>query len=406
MMMWFSELSIGLRIEIILAIIFVLLLSWYLWKNRKHVVLQKILFPLLYIFMLRRKWGLGLMDLIARKYRRSVRFFGYVSIGVAFIAMGFMIWLFVQIGIWLFTEPAKAALAPVLPFLTLPGIGFLGFTHWLLAIAFLVIVHEFAHGMVARAHGVRVKSSGIAVLGLIVPIFPAAFVEPDTKQMQKKKDWVQHSILAAGPVMNIVFFLLFWVILLFVMNPALNAMTEPVGFSYTVINDTPAAAAGLAEFSLVNYYEGEQVTDANIVVDDLFYEKTPGQSVVFGYYNVTSNELTVANVTTTTHPDDPSKAYVGINNIINQQRFTDGFRPYAPYMLWLHGLIKWLVLFNLLVGIFNTLPLVITDGGQMFLLALSRVIGRPRAAKVTGFLGLVFGAIILAGIGVWIGGFF
>jgi len=394
-----SALSVGLKIEIVLAIIFVIFLIGYLLKNRKHVVLQKIAFPLLYIFMLRRGWGLKAMDKVAKKQRELVKLFG---------SMAFMVYLFGQIGIWLFTEPAKAMLAPVVPFVTLPGVGFLGFTHWILAISFLVIVHEFAHGMVARAHGVKVKSSGLAVLGLIAPIFPAAFVEPDTKEMAKKGDIVQYSVFAAGSFMNLLWFLVFWAILLLAVNPAMSAMTEPVGFSFNLVNGTsPAALSGVGNLTLVNMYNGEFSTDAAIVINEVFYGVSPGEPVEFGYYNKTTNKTTSYTITTGNHPDEEKRAFLGIINIQNKRDFKEKFKPYSPYFLWVQGLIKWLVLFNLLVGIFNMLPLVITDGGQMFMLALTRILGdRKKAAKVTNAIGLVIGAIMLAGIGVWISSFF
>ena len=56
-----------------------------------------------------------------------------------------------------------------------------------------VINHEFGHGVVARAHGLKIQSSGIFLLG---PLF-GAFVEPNEKQLKKQNDIVQYSIYSA-----------------------------------------------------------------------------------------------------------------------------------------------------------------------------------------------------------------
>lgn len=406
---WFLSLSVGLRIEIVIACAFVIFLVGYLWRERKGVELQKVIFPLLYIFMLKKKWGIRAMQYMANKHRELIKLFGYIGIGVGFVAMGFMVYLFAQIGIWLFTDPAKAALAPAVPFVSIPGIGFLGFTHWLLAIAFLVIVHEFAHGIVSKAHGIKIKSSGIAVLGLVLPIFPAAFVEPDEKKLRKASDVVQYSVFAAGSFMNILWFLVFWLAMLLVLNPLFVGMTEPTGFSFDLVDDseTPAALSGMGNLTLVNMYEGERIGSWETVGVDVFYRLDPGDTIELGYANETSGAVSSYAVTLAEHPDEPGRAYLGIINIMDQRDFKEPYRPIGPYFLWLQGLFKWLVLFNFMVGIFNMLPLVITDGGQMFRLALSRILGNEKKANmITGYVGLVIGAILLAGLGVWFSGLF
>ena len=54
--------------------------------------------------------------------------------------------------IWnLVTSPvSQPGVALVLPFTNVPGVGYLSFFHWIIAIFLLAIVHEFAHGIVAK----------------------------------------------------------------------------------------------------------------------------------------------------------------------------------------------------------------------------------------------------------------
>ena len=400
--------SIGLKVEIVLAAIFVAFLIGYLLKNRREIALQKILFPFVYIFMLRRKWGIRTMKAVSEKYREIVKLFGYIGIGVGFCAMGFVVYLFFQLGALIFTQPAKAASPLALPFITIPGFGFLGFTHWILALAFLIIVHEFAHGIVSKAHGVPIRSSGLAILSLIAPIFPAAFVEPDEKKLRKESDVVQYSVFAAGSFMNLIWFLIFALIINLLITPGFNAVTEPSGFSFDLVNSTtPAALAGAGNLSRVNYVDGEPTAAADDMLTDVYYRLDPGDPIELGYMNATSGNLTTYTVITGSAPEDPDRAYLGIINIQNRRDFKDGWRPYGPFLIWIKDLFKWLLLFNFMVGIINMVPLFITDGGQMLRLALIRILGNEQKAnKATLVVSILFGGILLISLSLWLGSAF
>ena len=100
------------------------------------------------------------------------------------------------------------------------------------------MVHEFSHGVVARAHNVEVKSSGFAVLGIVLPIIPAAFVEPNEDKLKKEDAIVQYSIFAAGPVSNIFLAIIFFLVMISVFNPIEARLMEPIGFSADITNST------------------------------------------------------------------------------------------------------------------------------------------------------------------------
>ncbi len=73
-----------------------------------------------------------------------------------------------------------------------------------------MVVHEFSHGVVARAHDINVKSSGLAFFGPIL----GAFVEPDDKELKSKPYKSQLSLFAAGPFSNIILWGVFSLIFL------------------------------------------------------------------------------------------------------------------------------------------------------------------------------------------------
>jgi len=148
------------------------------------------------IALYKTKIGIRLMDKWAEKYKGFVQIFGYSGIGVGFATMVFVV-LMLMLNLYnLVTKPdAVSGVSPVVPGLQIPGSGiFVPLVIGWIALFIIIVVHEFAHGVVARAHDVKVKSSGLLFFGPIM----GAFVEPDEKELAKKDPSVQYSIFAAG----------------------------------------------------------------------------------------------------------------------------------------------------------------------------------------------------------------
>ena len=173
-----------LNFDILSAIIFLILMCIFLYIKRDNLVIQSGIklgkIPILYFLLLKTKIGLKLMDKIAEKYREPVKLFGYIAIGVGFIGMLLVTFMMVFSVVLLFTRPdIENGAALLVPFTTIPGFGYLSFWHFIISIFCIATIHEFAHGVVARAHDITVKNSGTGAMGLIVPLIPLAFVEPD-----------------------------------------------------------------------------------------------------------------------------------------------------------------------------------------------------------------------------------
>ena len=81
----FSDISQTL--DIASAVLFLIIISIFLYLNKTKITLQKIAFPFLYLIMYRTKIGLKLMDKISTKYREHVKIFGYSAIGLGFFGM-------------------------------------------------------------------------------------------------------------------------------------------------------------------------------------------------------------------------------------------------------------------------------------------------------------------------------
>lgn len=382
-----------MNFDIIAFIVFLIVLGLVLYFKRKKLSIQKIFFPVLYLIMYRTKLGLKFMEYCSKKYNGIVKLFGYCSVGFAFVGMVYVslaIALFV-LKLIFFPEVQEPGVALVLPFTNIPGIGYLSFTHWILGIFILAIVHEFAHGVVARAWNVPVKSSGFAVLALLVPIIPAAFVEPDEKKMAKRDDIVQYSVFAAGPIANIIFAFLILFALPFVgdMTGAIQApyedqITEPIGFTYETLNETYPAAQGGVPSSILH-----GINDQEFPTYTEFYKYMlcigPGEIITL---NTEEGDYTI---TTDAKEDDENRGFIGIKPVQNERRIKPEYTSIAPWYYWLKEFIRWLFLLNFFIGLANLLPLGIVDGGRMLQVALHRIIyNKKRAQKAWLWIGIIF----------------
>lgn len=387
--------------DIIVFILFLIVLSITLYIKRKELVLQKIAYPLLYIIMHRTTWGLAWMEKISSKYRSAVQLFGYISVGIGFVGM-----LYVSISILLLFfqiifQPAQdvSGVSLVLPFTNIPGIGYLSFTHWILAIFLLAIVHEFSHGVVARSHNIPVKSSGFAVFALLAPVIPAAFVEPDEKKLGKAPDIVQYSVFAAGPMANIVLAVLLLLAFPFVgdmtsatLAPFEEKITTPVGFTYEVLENQsyPAYEKGVSN-GILSSLDGKPIADYSE-----FYSYasclSPGDALVLG------TDKGNYSINLIPRSDNAEKGFIGIKPVQNERRIIEEYAWLAPVYYWIRGFLKWLFLLNLFIGLANLLPLGIVDGGRMLKTALHSLFDdKGKAQKVWMVISFIFfGGILFA----------
>src|SRR3989338_7672626 len=221
------------------VISFYLIIFILIYINRKKFEFQS-----KFIALYRTKLGLKLMDNIALRYPKAIKYIAYVGIAVGYIGMLIMAYIVVKGFFTLFISPdAPPVITPVIPGVPIPGSPiFVPFWHGIIALFIVVVIHEFCHGIVARAHGLNVKSSGFAMFAIL----PAAFVEPDEKELQKKDKKTQLSIFAAGPFSNILLGGLLFLMIYFVIPPIHDRIAEPIGFSFSqLIEGFPAIESGL-----------------------------------------------------------------------------------------------------------------------------------------------------------------
>ena len=381
-------------VDIIVLVVFGLLLLLFLLSKKKNVKYNNIFLYFIYFVMYKAKWGINAMDKIAKKSPRFWHFMANVSIFIGFFGMIFIvIFLGIQIYEYLFNN-GLPPIQPLLPGVTsAPGLPTLSAIHWIIAIFILALVHEFAHGLFARVYDIKVKSSGFAFLGIVLPIIPAAFVEPDEKQMSKSSRKKQYAVLSAGPFANVITFLVFLGVF-FLMAPVASSITELQGVHIiSVEENSPAFLAGLQENETVQSINNKEINNIEEFQEVLAGTK-PYQKIDLitdkGSYSITTAE----------NPSNSEASYIGVGIIPLERNLNqDLVNKYGEFplrgFLWLSLLVFWIWVTNLGVGLVNLLPVGPLDGGKMFYLFLTSKIKNEKVAKkIWVWFSIIIGGII------------
>jgi len=354
-----------------IIVIFLVLLSLFLYWRRKNLRIQKIIYPLFYIVLYPTRVGLGLMRKIGIKYKEITKFLGYCFIGIAFLGMLYAI-INLFFSFYIVIKTPQPVVKLILPGTTIPGLGKISFSYWIISIFVLAFAHEFAHGVMAIAHKIKLKSSGFGFFSVIIPVIPLFFVEPDEEVMKKRQDVSQYSVFAAGPVTNIIVYIVFILIVTLILSPMLSAIATPEGISIQAINESYPSYTYFKEKTLINRVDNKtilNVEDFVNVIEDI----KPNQTIVMG------NENQTFNITTVSSPDNESKGFVGVTNFSNEYKF---FNPiFGKAYMWTYNLFLFVAVLNLLVGLINLLPLGPIDGGRMVYLLFLRTMEDAEKAK-------------------------
>lgn len=389
--------------DILAFVILIAILSLIMYKNRKKLIIQKILYPVVYMILYKTHLGIGLMNKISERHRKLVITIAYCFVGFAFAGMIFMSYTIVKTMINFVIAPATTdtGMALLYPGTTIAGIGYLSFWYWFIGLFCIAIVHEMAHGIVAVANKIKIKSSGFAVLGIIAPLFPAAFVEPDDKQMSKRPAIEQYSVLAAGPMINLVIALLLFAVMPYVADssssmlaPFESRITVPKGFSFDINNASmPAGISGLSNNTLITSVNGVNVTDADKFIEVIYYCTKPEETITLANENATYAIKTIAS------PAGNGRAYIGIENIRNVRAVSTKDKIGSGAFFWFKGLFRWLFLLNFFIGLSNLLPIFITDGATMLKVAcLDTIKDKKKALKVWALVNWLFLGLIMLGL--------
>ena len=231
--------------------------------------------------------------------------------------------------------------APLIPGLQIPLIA------GILSLAILLIIHEGAHGVLARIEKINLNSVGLLMFG-VIPI--GAFVEPDEKGVLKLADIKQSRIFSAGISANFVAMIIFFLIMTFMILAVVPGIYAVV-VSGTVAN-FPAYNV-LQPGMQILQWNGHNVTTIESLTNASAMDK-PGSLVT-----VVTNTGTYS--FTAIREGNSTRGYIGVD--IGQAVQNN---PYANAMYFIYTLVTLSFLLNFLVGVVNLLPIPGFDGWRIY----------------------------------------
>ncbi|MCI4355358.1 MAG: site-2 protease family protein, partial [Thermoplasmata archaeon] len=359
--------------------------------------------------MIKTRRGRGALERLGR-FKTFWSAAGDLGIVLAALAMVSIVVVLVLDAIVVASIPASSAPSPQ-EALGIPGINpIIPIGYGLVALIVGVVLHELAHGVMARSQNIGVKSLG--VLWLVIPV--GAFVEQDDAEMQKAPRRHRDRVAAAGVLANFGLALLFFLLLSAVLTIGVQPNATGVGIG-AVVAGTPAANASLAPGDIIVAINGTP-TPTNSALLHLLADTKPNQTIALSFYSARDHTLVISAVTLTsletyTHnAADRDKGFLGVAPMFltpaelktamaapvasDQGPLTGtidwivlplaGLQPVAgvvpsfyhltgpfasmdPGTFWiLANLLYWLAWMNLLLGLSNALPLFPLDGGLLF----------------------------------------
>ncbi len=353
------------------VLLFYVILAVIIFINRKKFTVES-----KFILMYRAKWGINFINKFADKNKEFLKIIGYSAIGIGFVGMITIVGFFVK-GLYdlIFVPSAPAVMSLVIPGVQIPGSPvFVPFWYGIIALFIVVVFHEFGHGIIARAHGMKIQSTGIVFFGPII----GAFVEPDEKQLTKQSSHIQQSVFAAGPFFNVILSAAVLLVLLLILNPLQSMMITPSGVTFSGIQKGyPAEQYGIQKDVAYTQVNGVNITDQNALITELSCVK-PNQTVVF-----TSNESNVT-VITAASPTDKTKGYLGVTGISTKYVVKSDvwwYQGLYNILFIIINLFEWVFMLSLGIGLANLLPLGPVDGGHMLRIGLWDVKGKEKGTK-------------------------
>ena len=308
---------------IMIFLILWIVLNLHYYRKKEDNKGLKIYYGILGI--LRTSWGLGVIDKIGKyKFWQKI---GFLLIPVGIVVSIITFYTFVNSTVGLFSgsipkessKPIILLFGDVIPWI--PGV---------IALVLGITLHELAHGIVARSFNLEIKSTGLILL-LGIPL--GAFVEigEDFKKVSRK---VRGAVASAGPIVNILIFLLVLLI-----TPYVSNISSPITIT-KVFEDLPANGV-LKEGDVIHSINGKRITslsDFREVVKEIDPEERITVTVI--------RENHVRTFELTTSPEGK----IGI--VVEPPK----------YLVFIIETLFWTGTLNLLLGFFNLLPALPLDG--------------------------------------------
>ena len=326
----------------------------------------------------------GLISRISNFSPKFWRWFMNVGIVVAFGAMIFITYLLVSSLPSVFETPAVSI---VIPGVDIPGSQiYVPFFYGLIALATVLVVHEFSHGIQAVGEKISIKSIGL----LLFIILPGAFVEPDEDELKNAKKSSRLRVYAAGSIANITLAIIA-IILVSLLSAGIPHYFAEDGIAIDrVVSDSPSE--GILKGGMVlQAIDNHKINDSKSYTDIVGSFK-PGDNVTVqtdqGSYSVVLGK----------NPNNESVGFFGIQAVKHFKLVDDSLGPLPWVLFELLDLFNWVFMLNLGIGLFNLLPLKPLDGGYMLETLLTYKFSEESVKPVVNALSAVMAMIIIISI--------
>lgn len=331
----------------------------------------------------------GWIDYLANLSPRFWRWSMNIGIPISIFCMGFSIYGIVLSLQYMFQAPQAALL---LPGVDIPGSPiFIPIFAGIISVIILMIVHEFGHGIVARADRVGIKSIGVVLLAVL----PGAFVELDEDDVKKAKRSVKLRIYAAGSMFNLATAAIAWVTVIILTASFIPYAFQSDGLKITSVTPGGPSEGVLKEGMVVTSINGVSVNNREAYTN-LIYKTKPGDQLTY------VTDKGTYTITTTAQPYNASIAYPGTRSETHLKVKPEVANIYGDTLPWflynLADIARWVYLLNLMVGLFNLIPMKPLDGG----IILEELLGYKMPEKVAGKIVSSVSVIMIGIVGLLI----
>ena len=331
----------------------------------------------------------GFIDRLANRAPRFWKW--YMNIGIV-ISTGFMILMAIALVYSLKTLLDTPTVSLIVPGVEVPGSPiFIPLLSGLIALATVLIVHEFSHGILSRVEKINIKSIGL----LLFAIIPGAFVEPDEEELNELSRPAKMRIYVAGSMANLTLAAIALIIMTVISSFIVPVVFEDEGVVVNRLTEDANAKNYMSEGMIIKSINNLTVTD----IDS--FQKAANTLKPNDTVNIHTDQGDYS-FQLKSNPMNRSLGFMGVqveaNNVI-----ADGFdnQFYTP-LLWilmpLSELLFWIYFLNFAIGTFNLLPMKPLDGGHLFENLLSYIMPEVAYKPIVTFMSFLMGIIIVVSL--------
>ena len=337
----------------------------------------------------------GFIDRLANRAPRFWKW--YMNIGIV-ISTGFMILMAIALVYSLKTLLDTPTVSLIVPGVEVPGSPiFIPLLSGLIALATVLIVHEFSHGILSRVEKINIKSIGL----LLFAIIPGAFVEPDEEELNELSRPAKMRIYVAGSMANLTLAAIALIIMTVISSFIVPVVFEDEGVVVNRLTEDANAKNYMSEGMIIKSINNLTVTD----IDS--FQKAANTLKPNDTVNIHTDQGDYS-FQLKTNPMNKSIGFMGIqvnaNNVIADDFDNQFYTPLLWLLMPLTDLLFWIYFLNFAVGTFNLLPMKPLDGGHLFENLLSYIMPEVAYKPIVTFMSFFMGIIIVVSLVVGVVG--